>query len=276
MLSEIRKPEYRDVRGISIMRILHPLQDLCTRVLIRTPINSRQLTVVWVLLSLASYGISAVGRPETFVLGAAVLYVAIVLDLCDGEVGRYRARSMSREEDFRTFVRGMYLDRSSHMALTPVWPLAVAWGLYVMTDQSVVFLAGLALGAYHTVCRARPQIHAYMREFFRPRIAQLDDQYVAARQFVGEQSRERWFSRLAAKVELWVRNGKRFNCMILIGGLADWLGPDVLGNNASPGVLFWLFMLWGASAAVLLVWAIGEPLWSKRLEAEIIKGASDN
>jgi hypothetical protein len=198
------------------------------------------------------------------------LYFAIVLDLCDGEIGRYRARSMSREEDFSTFVNGMYLDRMSHMALTPIWPLAIAWGLYTMSGEAAVFLAGLALASYHTACRARPQVCSYLREFFHERIADLDDEYVATRQLASEPGNSQWLGRLGAKVELWVRNGKRFNCMLLIGGLADCAARYLVLSD-TPRILFWLFMVWGGMAFILLVHAIMAPLWSGRLESDTIR-----
>ena len=270
LIPEIRKQEYQDVRGISVMRILHPLQDFLTRLLVRTSISPQQLAVVWIALSLGSYAVSSVGTPIAFVVGALILYLAIVLDLCDGELGRYRAMSMTPEEDFQTFVHGMFLDRIAHLALTPLWPLAVAWGLFAMCGDAVVFLAGLALASYHTVCRALPHVRSYLREFFQGRIAELDDQYVAARSSSSAPRSAGWGSRLVAKIELWVRNGKRFNCLILIGGLADCIMISVR-EGQRPVVLLWLFLTWGSLAALFLVHAVVAPIWSGRLVSDTLE-----
>ncbi|MGH8777359.1 MAG: CDP-alcohol phosphatidyltransferase family protein, partial [Jiangellaceae bacterium] len=76
-----------------------------TRVLIRTPVTANQLTGLMIVIGLL--GAVAAGLPGLgWALVAAALIVAyFVLDLCDGEVARWRGA---------TSVTGVYLDRVGH------------------------------------------------------------------------------------------------------------------------------------------------------------------
>lgn len=254
IIAEVRKPEHQNVQGWSVMRLLYPFHDLLTRVLIRSSISSRQLTVAWFLLSLVSFGVSAIGMPETFLAGAVILFVAIVLDLCDGEIGRARAKHMSAKEDLRSFIKGMFLDRMCHTICTPLWPIAVAWGLYRLHDhwqaQVAVMVAGLAVAAYQTACRALPHLGAYLAIYFRDRVIATE-----ALRDVKLTDRDRGQSvsaRAAQRIEMWIRNGKRFNFMILVASAADVVLAVWMGTQFS-WVLWVSFVLHGAASIVLLI-----------------------
>lgn len=76
-----------------------------TRMLIRTPVTANQLTGLMIVVGLL--GAVAAGLPGLgWALAAAALVVTyFVLDLCDGEVARWRGA---------TSVTGVYLDRVGH------------------------------------------------------------------------------------------------------------------------------------------------------------------
>jgi phosphatidylglycerophosphate synthase len=76
-----------------------------TRLLIRTPVSANQLTglmIVVGLLAAIPLGLSGVA---TAVLGVVAIWIYFLLDLCDGEVARWRRQ---------TSVTGVYLDRVGH------------------------------------------------------------------------------------------------------------------------------------------------------------------
>jgi len=252
LIAQVRKPEHQNASGWSVIRLLHPFQDRLTRMLIGSRVASWQLTVAWFLLSLVSYGVSAVGLPETFLAGAIILFIAIVVDLCDGEIGRARGRQMSDEDDLRSFIKGMFLDRMCHTICTPLWPMAVAWGLYVLHQEAFVLLAGLSLAAYHTACRGLPHLEAYLAVYFRDRVLRSScDSPVDAGSLAAEQSSS-VLDRLGCKIELWVRNGKRFNFMILSASFADVVIAQALGTDYC-WVLWSGFVAYGIASFVLLM-----------------------
>ena len=256
LIAQVRKPEHQNVRGWSVMRLLHPFQDRLTRMLIGTRVASWHLTVTWFLLSLVSYSVSAVGLPETFLAGAIILFIAIVVDLCDGEIGRARGRQMSDEEDLRSFIKGMFLDRMCHTICTPLWPMAVAWGLYNLHEQAyqqaVVLVAGLSLTAYHTACRGLPHLEAYLAIYFRDRVLRSFGHQSVDAGFSRTDQSSRVFARLGRKIELWVRNGKRFNFMILSASIADVVIAQALGLDYC-WVLWTGFVTYGVASLVLLI-----------------------
>ncbi|MGL5829277.1 MAG: CDP-alcohol phosphatidyltransferase family protein, partial [Angustibacter sp.] len=76
-----------------------------TRMLIRTSVTANQLTGLMILVGLLAavpLGGSGVG---TAVLGVLGIWCYFLLDLCDGEVARWRRQ---------TSVTGVYLDRVGH------------------------------------------------------------------------------------------------------------------------------------------------------------------
>ena len=148
-IQSVRKPHLRQGRfnRFSVMGFLLPFQSFITNVICHSPINSRQLTISWLIIKLIAYGILLMGAPWAFITGSLLIFIAIILDGSDGEVGRYKARVMTPEQDISTFINGLYLDRVSHILSTPLWPLAIAWGLYEIVGNPFVFIAaGCVMG----------------------------------------------------------------------------------------------------------------------------------
>ena len=269
LIAQVRKPEHLSASGWSMMRFLHPFQDRLTRVLIGSKVASWQLTVTWFLLSLISYGVSAVGLPETFLAGAVILFAAIVIDLCDGEIGRVRAQHMSEEEDLRSFIKGMFLDRMCHTICTPVWPMTVAWGLYTLHQHSAVLLAGIALASYHTACRGLAHLDAYLVVYFRERVRSSGGGNLLGDEATNRNGSSGLWARVGRKIEFWIRNGKRFNFMILVASTADVVIAMTLGMEYA-WVLWAGFAIYGTISVVLLTLLLVSRSVGPRLVHQIV------
>ncbi len=76
-----------------------------TKLLIRTPVTANQLTGLMILVGLLAAIPLGMSGPWTAILGAVAIWLYFLLDLCDGEVARWRAQ---------TSVTGVYLDRVGH------------------------------------------------------------------------------------------------------------------------------------------------------------------
>ena len=216
-----------------IVRTLVRFHDPLSRWLVTTRVSAIQLTVAWFLFSLASFAASAYGAPWGFVLGSLLLYGAIIIDLCDGEVGRYRSLSMTAEEDLRDHINGMYLDRVFHFVSSQLWPLAIGLGLYRMHGSYAALAASIPILLTINVHRLKPYLMAYMRD--------VDD-----RGHIND-----W---LIVRAGWWIgaliRNGKRSNYVVLLAGIADCVLWFAIGPHAAQAVHI-LFVAAGAAALVI-------------------------
>lgn len=89
-----------------------------TALLIRTPVTANQLTglmIVVGLLAAVPLGSSGV---VTAVVGVVAIWVYFLLDLCDGEVARWRRQ---------TSIKGVYLDRVGHYLVEAAVISAYGW-----------------------------------------------------------------------------------------------------------------------------------------------------
>ncbi len=222
LLPQIRQKRLQTPERLSgIVRTLVRFHDPLARFLVRTRVSAIQLTVVWMLVSLVSFAVSAYGTPWTFVLGALLLYAAIIIDLCDGEVGRYRALSMTPIEDLTTFVNGLYLDRVFHFISSQLWPIALAFGLYQMHGRPWALVACVPWLLSINIHRLKPYLEGYLVNQFRERIQALaaDDRLhgLPDREHINDWLIVRTFWYLSTLI----RNGKRTNFVVLVAALAD-------------------------------------------------------
>jgi hypothetical protein len=97
------------------------LRDVSLRVtalLIRTPVSANQLTGLMIAVGLAAAVPAALAGFWTALLAFALIQAYFLLDLCDGEVARWRRA---------TSVTGVYLDRVGHYLVEAV--LLSAYGV---------------------------------------------------------------------------------------------------------------------------------------------------
>jgi len=174
-IQSVRKEIYRKEKlvGFSVVRALLPFQTIVTKILLRSPINSRQVTLLWFVIMFLAYGIILMGVIWAFVVGTLLMFFAIILDGTDGEVGRYKGMQMTPEEDISTFINGIYLDRISHVITTPFWVLSIGIGLYRITDDPLIFIGTLGLLMFKLVRRFEPFLKLYINDRFQSRLQEV-------------------------------------------------------------------------------------------------------
>jgi phosphatidylglycerophosphate synthase len=89
-----------------------------TAVLIRTPVTANQLTTVMILVGLLAAAAAALPGLIWALVAALLVLTYFLLDLCDGEVARWRGA---------TSVTGVYLDRVGHYLVEAA--LLIGYGL---------------------------------------------------------------------------------------------------------------------------------------------------
>ncbi len=110
------------------VKLLRPFSIRLTWLLVRTPITANQVTGLQFILGII--GAILFGYRK-FVLGAVFLQFGYILDLCDGEVARWKKQQSNA---------GNYLDLICHRIVTP----AMFFGLGIGTEQIVTgMIAGL-------------------------------------------------------------------------------------------------------------------------------------
>lgn len=218
--SQLRKPRYADAGTAPLLlRPILAIEDLLRSILIRLGVPSRLVTFAWFVTAIAAYGFTAFGTPLTVVIGALLVYLKIALDLVDGELGRYQKQFMTPEQDLRTHMQGVYLDRIQHLVESPLWGLALGVGAFRQTEIAWLLLAGVALSIHRGFSRFDKLLKRQLFEMFRERIEGTpDDRGTASRQVRRTLAQRGWSS-----LVFWIRNGKRFNFLILAAGITDLL-----------------------------------------------------
>ena len=255
-------------------RLFLPVQTRATRLLLRAGINSRQCTVLWLLTSLAGFGLTAVGLPWTFLLGAILVYLQQVLDGTDGEMGRYNKTFMTDEEDVRTHINGLYLDRVAHAINSSLWGLALACGLYRSTGAIVVVPAGIGMVVFHVVNRVDSAVTALLVKQFEGRVERV----LKNGGFTGIDDRsaksETLVVRLVEKIALWAVHGRRVNLWVLACSMVDiafWL---VAGDSTCP-TLATVFVCLGTACPVLTMFKMWQSVRADVILRKVIR-ASDS
>jgi hypothetical protein len=198
----------------------------------------------------------------------------VALDGSDGEIARYNRRFMSDEEDAIAFMHGVYLDKVFHAIEKPFWGMSIALGVYRATSEWYVFLAGFSLCVFHGFCRQEVAAQSLT-------VAKLRGVIQRVRNAGGftEMGLEAAASRLSPlhtrvveKVAFWMRNGKRFNLLILLAGLLD-CGLELAGTRA-VGVQS-VLVACGVLAPLLMVHTMYRTVASRALVAAACKAVDD-
>ena len=218
----LRKPQYDGVtsRQRVLAAVLH-VEDCARNVLLRIGVPSRVVTFAWFLVGLAGSATTALGQPWSFVFGALLVYLKLVLDIADGELARYQKRFMDEQTDIRTHMQGIYLDRMQHAIDSPLWGLALGVGAWRMTGDVRLIGCGVALAFFRSWVRFDGLLRKHIAETFALRIAALEES--GCELAPAGRGNPSWLGRVADTLALWVRNGKRLNLLVLAAGLADWL-----------------------------------------------------
>lgn len=89
-----------------------------TALLVRTPVTANQLTALMIVVGLAAAVPLGASGLLTAVLGLVSVWIYFLLDLCDGEVARWRRQ---------TSITGVYLDRVGHYLVEAAVLSAYGW-----------------------------------------------------------------------------------------------------------------------------------------------------
>lgn len=105
-----------------------------TKLLLYTPITANQVTLLWILLGVASGILFAFGNYWYSIIAALLINLGAWLDCVDGEVARYRGTSSSL---------GQYLDQLGHVIVHPTLFMGIAYGVYNNNFHNpIIFIFG--------------------------------------------------------------------------------------------------------------------------------------
>lgn len=258
----------RERPRFTAMWFLEPIQVYFSYVLIRLGLSSIHVTVLWLLVALAGYAVTAIGTPLAFIGGALLLYLKTILDGSDGEVARYRKQFVSQEEDLESFIHGVYLDKVFHIIEKPLWGLSLAFGLYRMTGEPWIFAAGVSLAVFHGFCRHNATLQQDIPRQFAEKAAAVFNSSQSTQAPAGAAKKDPIPVRAMDKLLLYMRNGKWFNLLVLLGASFDL----VMGSLGYAQVgLFWLVVVAGCLSPVQMTRVIRRTISSKTLVQRAIQ-----
>ena len=267
---QLRKSHYVNGKRAGLpVRPLLAVEDVLRSGLLRTGIDSRAVTFSWFVVALAAYAVTTIGTPWAFASGAVLVYLKIALDIADGELGRYQKRFMTEAEDVASYMKGIYLDRVQHAIESPLWGVALGIGGYRLTGEMWCIVAGIVIALARSFWRFERLVTTNLAATFAQRIEAVGRAQQAMEKPAGsERRRRRWGGRIGSSLTLWVRNGKRFNFLILSAGVFDWI---VL---AATGRVVFVPILLGASATCCLLnllWRIGRTQLTDDLVQQVVR-----
>ena len=258
----------RERERFSATWFLEPIQVYFSYVAIRLGLNSTMVTVLWLLVAFAGYAITAVGTPVTFIAGALLLYLKTILDGSDGEVARFRKQFVSAEDDLTSFIHGIYLDKVFHIIEKPLWGLSLAMGLYRMHGEPWIFAAGVSLAVFLGFCRHNATLQGDIPRQFAERVRKLRDAGAFSQFVDNEDQKDSILVRVADKAHLWMRNGKRFNMLVLLCGVFDTCA--LLSGKTGYAVLL-LISATGVAVPFMLAYVIIKTVTTQTLIHRAIK-----
>lgn len=262
-VAELRRlVKKRPRRRFSAMWFLEPIQVYFSYVLIRLGVGSLQVTVLWLLVAFAGYGVMAVGTPTAFISGCVLLFLQTILDGSDGEVARYRKQFVTEREDLESFIHGIYLDKVFHIIEKPLWGLALAFGLYRMTGEPWIFAAGVSLGIFQAFCRHNATLQKDIPREFAAKASKTLGAAEATNPAVTGIRNDPVLVRVMDKLFLFMRNGKLFNLLVLLSAVFDLAAGQVgYGTWAVLGFV----VASAAFAPVMIVYVISRTVWTRSL-----------
>ncbi|NOX54764.1 MAG: hypothetical protein GXP27_10060 [Planctomycetes bacterium] len=123
------------------------------------------MTISWFVLALIAYGFFCIGRVWTFLLGTVLIFLKMVLDIADGEIGRAQGGHLDKAEDASRHLRGIYLDRVQHAVESPIWGMTLGLGTYRLTGDAWMVLCGMCVSAARVFWIAEPLVRRYRQPF---------------------------------------------------------------------------------------------------------------
>ncbi len=113
-----------------------------TRLLLYTPISANQVTIAMFIAGIACGTFFILGSQGYLIAGFVCFFLMAVLDTVDGEIARARGQGS---------LRGVYLDRLSHIVTYPYILIGAGIGIYNVTGDMLALLFGLLAGFFWSV-----------------------------------------------------------------------------------------------------------------------------
>ncbi len=113
-----------------------------TKLLLHTPITGNQVTLLWILLGVASGILFSFGNYWYSIVAALLINLSVELDYVDGEVARYREA---------TSAFGRYLDICGHVIVYPTLFMGIAYGVYNIFHNPIIFIFGCSAFLFFTL-----------------------------------------------------------------------------------------------------------------------------
>ena len=213
-----------------------------TALLVRTPVTANQLTALMIVVGLIAALAAAQPGLAWALAAAGLVLVYFLLDLCDGEVARWRGA---------TSVTGVYLDRVGHYLVEAA--LLVAYGFRAGGQE----LGGwTTLGCVGALCVVLIKAETDLVDVARSRSGltpAADDQAEVRSAWIG-------MARRAASVlhVHQITGAVESVALLVVAAVVD----SVLGGLTATRVLLVALV---AVAAVMVVAHLASILWSRRL-----------
>lgn len=252
------------------MWLLEPIQVYFSYVLIRLGLNSIQVTVLWLLVAFAGYAVTAIGTPIAIIGGVLLLYIKTILDGADGEVARFHKQFITPQEDMESFINGVYLDKVFHIIEKPFWGLSLGLGMYFISGDVIVLIAGLLLGLFHTFTRHNGVVQSELAYKFQEPIQRLQAQDEFELPPVDPAQKDSILVRILDKLTFYIRNGKIFNMAVLFTALVDLMFPT---QFAGRGATYLLVCAAGSISPFLCFYVMIRTVCTKQIVHRSVKMA---
>jgi phosphatidylglycerophosphate synthase len=122
----------------SVFPLIRFLSRPVTGILVRLPVSANQVTAASLVFGLGAAWAAAQGRWESDFAAGVLLFVAYVLDNCDGDIARLK-NQCSRF--------GMYFDSFVDWVVHTAFFVGLGFGVEASTDEAIWLWLGLAAGA---------------------------------------------------------------------------------------------------------------------------------
>jgi len=117
----------------------------CTKYLVRTRLTPNKITVIGTTTFLLGVALYTFGIHWLSFLGFGLIYLATVLDACDGEVYRFRK--------YKNGYGGTYVEPLTHDIMYGLMFLPIAYGAYVITGSAPIMLFGAVAAIFKLLFR---------------------------------------------------------------------------------------------------------------------------
>ena len=257
--SSLHRERLRHTKGRPLLRCLVFLAIRLTYVLMRLGVQARMVTILWLVLLFVAYGVMLLGTSWAFVIASLLTYFFLMLDWSDGEIGRFDKQFMTHEEDIRTFINGLYLDRLAHGVTSPLWGIALGIGLYRCTSDPYVLAAGLALASFWGLRQVAGRVTAHLEERFRETIKEAVEQGGFQEFRKTAIPKDSLIVRILDLLDWRLGGVLSANLIILVASLID-LGMLISNGDTTCAVLYGVFLIMGCASLPLTLHLLIHPV----------------